>query len=93
MAEAEEQKNAENVQDAQENVIKPVVSGASAQSSSNTDEGSSQESDEEEGPRRLVTSSPEFIESLFADGNECITAANGILPVKDETRLILALFS
>ena len=48
---------------------------------------------EEEGPHRLVTSTPEFIESLFADGNECITAPNGIFPVKDETRLILALFS
>ena len=48
---------------------------------------------EEEGPRRLVTSTPEFIESLFSDGNECITAPTGIFPVKDETRLILALFS
>lgn len=47
----------------------------------------------EEGPRRLVTSSPEFIASLFADGNECITAPSGAFPVKDETRLILALFS
>ncbi len=46
-----------------------------------------------DGPRRLVTSTPEFIESLFADGNECITAPTGIFPVKDETRLILALFS
>ncbi|MBE6449218.1 MAG: hypothetical protein E7013_00765 [Alphaproteobacteria bacterium] len=48
---------------------------------------------EEEGPRRLVTSTPEFIASLFADGNECITAPTGILAVKEETRLILALFS
>lgn len=51
------------------------------------------EANEESGRRRLVTSSPEFIQTLFADGNECITAPNGILPVKDETRLILALFS
>ena len=50
-------------------------------------------SSNEEGPRRLVTSSPEFIASLFADGNECITAPSGAFPVKDETRLILALFS
>lgn len=48
---------------------------------------------EPEGPHRLVTATPEFIASLFADGNECITAPTGILPVKDETRLILALFS
>ena len=48
---------------------------------------------EPEGPHRLVTATPEFIASLFADGNECITAPTGIFPVKDETRLILALFS
>lgn len=45
------------------------------------------------GPRHLVTSTPEFIASLFADGNECITAPGSIFPVKEETRLLLALFS
>lgn len=49
--------------------------------------------EEPSGPRQLVTSTPEFIASLFADGNECITAPTGIFPVNDETRLILALFS
>ena len=48
---------------------------------------------EGKGPRHLVTSTPEFIESLFADGNECITAPGSIFPVKEETRLLLALFS
>ena len=43
--------------------------------------------------RKLVTSSPELLAALFADGNECITAPTGAFPVKDETRLILALFS
>lgn len=50
----------------------------------------------EQSPRakqRLVVSSPEFISSLFSDGNECITAPGGIFPVKEETRLLLALFS
>ena len=49
--------------------------------------------EEPTGPRQLITSTPEFIASLFADGNECITAPTGIFPVNDETRLILALFS
>ncbi len=75
-----------------EAVIAPVLSSArqgNVENAANVLNTSANE----EGPRRLVTSSPEFIGSLFADGNECITAPNGIFPVKDETRLILALFS
>ncbi len=34
-----------------------------------------------------------FIKELFANGNECITAPNGSFPIKEDTRLLLALFS
>ena len=34
-----------------------------------------------------------FIKELFANGNECITAPNGPCQIKDDTRLLLALFS
>ncbi len=43
--------------------------------------------------KRFVRTSSDFIKSLFADGNECITAPEGILPLKEEMRLYLALFS
>ena len=36
---------------------------------------------------------PKFIESVFSQGNECITAPNGSFPVKEDTRNLLALFS
>lgn len=34
-----------------------------------------------------------FIKELFANGNECITAPSGSFPIKEDTRLLLALFS
>lgn len=34
-----------------------------------------------------------FLKELFANGNECITAPTGSFPVKEDTRLLLALFS
>ena len=34
-----------------------------------------------------------FLKDLFANGNECVTAPTGIFPVKEDTRLLLALFS
>lgn len=34
-----------------------------------------------------------FLDDLFANGNECITASSGSFPVKDDTRSLLALFS
>ena len=37
--------------------------------------------------------SPTFLKDLFANGNECITAPSGSFPVKEDTRLLLALFS
>ncbi len=33
-----------------------------------------------------------FLKELFANGNECITSAEGSFPVKDETKNLLALF-
>ena len=36
--------------------------------------------------------SSEILAELFHAGNECITAPNGIFPVKDDTRELLALF-
>ncbi len=35
----------------------------------------------------------DFLAGLFADGNECITVPGGAFPVKEEIRLLLALFS
>lgn len=37
--------------------------------------------------------SPAFLKDLFDNGNVCITASGGSLPIKDETRMLLALFS
>ncbi len=37
--------------------------------------------------------SPSFLKDLFDNGNVCITASGGSLPIKDETRMLLALFS
>lgn len=37
--------------------------------------------------------SPTFLKDLFDNDNVCITASGGSLPVKDETRMLLALFS
>lgn len=34
-----------------------------------------------------------FLDDLFANGNECITAPSGSFPIKDDTRALLALFS
>jgi len=34
-----------------------------------------------------------FIKELFANGNDCITAPSGSFPIKEDTRLLLALFS
>ena len=34
-----------------------------------------------------------FLDDLFSNGNECITAPSGSFPVKDDTRALLALFS
>lgn len=34
-----------------------------------------------------------FIKELFANGNDCITAPTGSFPIKEDTRLLLALFS
>ena len=92
MAQSEEQNVSAEQPQEKGNVIEPVAFGSGAKKAPKIAE-LLPDSNEEEGQRRLVTATPEFIESLFADGNECITAANGILPVKDETRLILALFS
>lgn len=81
----------------QPEVIAPVQSSSTDQEEKELVQPPKKESifaiKEPEGPRHLVTATPEFIASLFADGNECITAPTGIFPVKDETRLILALFS
>lgn len=81
----------------QPEVIAPVQSSSTDQEEKEQVQPPKKESifaiKEPEGPRHLVTATPEFIASLFADGNECITAPTGIFPVKDETRLILALFS
>ncbi len=38
-------------------------------------------------------SSIQFLKDLYANGNECITLASGALPVSEETRSLLALFS
>jgi len=38
-------------------------------------------------------SSVQFLKDLYANGNECITLASGALPVSEETRSLLALFS
>ncbi len=38
-------------------------------------------------------SSPTFMKELFDNGNVCITAPGGTLPIKDDTRQLLALFS
>ncbi len=38
-------------------------------------------------------SSPTFLKELFENGNVCITAPGGSLPIKDDTRQLLALFS
>ena len=92
MAQSEEQNVSAEQPQEKGNVIEPVAFGSGAKKAPKIAE-LLPDSNEEEGQRRLVTATPEFIGSLFADGNECITAANGILPVKDETRLILALFS
>lgn len=37
--------------------------------------------------------SPTFLKELFENGNVCVTAAGGSLPIKDDTRQLLALFS
>ncbi len=44
-------------------------------------------------PQQPNYSSPNFLKELFANGNECITAPSGSFPVKEDTRLLLALFS
>jgi len=47
----------------------------------------------ETAQHKQMTSSPDFVASLFAGGNECITAPGSSLSVREETRLLLALFS
>ncbi|MBP5160915.1 MAG: Flp pilus assembly complex ATPase component TadA [Alphaproteobacteria bacterium] len=42
---------------------------------------------------RLVTTSEISVSSLFADGNECVTAPGGAVPLREDLRLLLALFS
>ena len=50
---------------------------------------------QEEAPVEFNTDyqSPTFLNDLFDNDNVCITASGGSLPVKDETRMLLALFS
>ena len=57
------------------------------------EDGENKEGEAEEAPVILDYKSEQFLESLFANGNECITAPSGSFPVKDDTRSLLALFS
>lgn len=76
---------------------KVISSTASSGSISQTNDHSNQDIIKDPTSNHLTPktdyTSPTFLRDLFSNGNVCITAPGGSFPIKDDMRLLLALFS